>query len=149
MRFPLFRDGRRDYFVNAIHGWCIVMATSRSARSMRASIAANERWSRTGNRNAATEPARDGFTARFEKMVDPASELPPDERARRASSAMKAHMTRLALRSAESRRAAASARDAARESARAARALKRTATDLEQVAADADSELRAIGGETR
>jgi hypothetical protein len=42
--------------------------------------------------------------ARFELMVDPAGELSPQERARRAEHARKAYFTALALKSAEVRR---------------------------------------------
>jgi len=41
---------------------------------------------------------------RFEDEVDPDRQLFPDERQRRAQAAMRAHMARLALRSAKSRR---------------------------------------------
>jgi hypothetical protein len=41
---------------------------------------------------------------RFERMVDPDGVLDPDERAQRARQLMRAHMTRAALRSAQSRR---------------------------------------------
>ena len=44
--------------------------------------------------------------ARFEIQVDPKGTLPPDERARRAEHARKAHFQRLALASARSRRRA-------------------------------------------
>jgi len=121
------------------------MPATRTERSMRASIAANERWARTADRQDATAPARRALAARFENLVDPDGALPPGERARRAASARKAHMTRLALRSAQSRRAAAAARTTAAESMRAARELSRTAADLDRMADDADSELDAIG----
>jgi hypothetical protein len=42
--------------------------------------------------------------ARFEKQVDPDGTLDPVERARRADQAMRAHMARLALKSAQARR---------------------------------------------
>jgi hypothetical protein len=51
-----------------------------------------------------TKAARRGFMARFEDEVDPDRQLSPDERQRRAQAAMRAHMARLALRSAKSRR---------------------------------------------
>jgi hypothetical protein len=51
-----------------------------------------------------TSAARRGFMARFEDEVDPDRQLPLDERQRRAQAAMRAHMARLALRSAKSRR---------------------------------------------
>jgi hypothetical protein len=51
-----------------------------------------------------TGAARRGFMARFEDEVDPDGQLPQGERQRRAQAAMRAHMARLALRSAKSRR---------------------------------------------
>jgi len=59
-----------------------------SDRSLIARIAANERWANTPDRAAATAPARQAFEARF-----------PNENAR------KAHFQRMALRSAQARRA--------------------------------------------
>jgi hypothetical protein len=49
-------------------------------------------------------PARRAALARFEEQVDPEGQLSATERARRAEHAMRAHMTRLALRSAQARR---------------------------------------------
>jgi hypothetical protein len=69
-----------------------------SRRSLAGRVAAHERWAREPDRAAATAPARRGFLARFEREVDPDMTLAPAERARRAESAMKAHMTRLAMR---------------------------------------------------
>lgn len=54
-----------------------------------------------------SKPGRDAFLARFEREVDPDGILPEAERKRRADYALKAHMTRLALRSAQARRKAA------------------------------------------
>jgi hypothetical protein len=51
-----------------------------------------------------TRAARRGFMARFEDEVDPERKLSLAERQRRAQAAMRAHMARLALRSAKSRR---------------------------------------------
>lgn len=51
-----------------------------------------------------TRAARDAFFARFEREVDPDSELPERERRRRAVAARKAYFARLALRSAKARR---------------------------------------------
>ncbi len=67
-----------------------------------ARIAALTRHSR-GNTIEATKPARAGFVARFELEVDPDGTLPPEERATRAERAMRAHMLRLAAKSAEGR----------------------------------------------
>ena len=75
-------------------------------RALVARIAANERWSREPDRAAATAPARAALLAKFERQVDPDGTLPPQERARRAEHARKAHFTRLALASARSRRRA-------------------------------------------
>lgn len=79
--------------------------TPQSQRSMVARIAANSRWATEPDRRAATRPGTDGLLARFEREVDPNGELTPDERRRRALSARKAHMQRLALRSAQKRAA--------------------------------------------
>ena len=51
-----------------------------------------------------TKSARAAFDSKFEREVDPAGLLPPEERARRAAMARKAHYTRLALLSAQARR---------------------------------------------
>lgn len=53
-----------------------------------------------------TAPAREGFLARFEREADPDGTLSPQERTRRAEALRKAHMTRLSMRSAETRRKA-------------------------------------------
>jgi hypothetical protein len=45
----------------------------------------------------------DALLARFEREVDPDASLPESERRRRAEAARKAHMARLALKSAVSR----------------------------------------------
>jgi hypothetical protein len=74
-------------------------------RSLRASIAANTRWSREDPRPALAE-VRAGFARRFEDKVDPDRSLPADERARRARAAMRAHMQSLSLKSAKARRKA-------------------------------------------
>lgn len=52
-----------------------------------------------------TEPARAAFLDSFAKQVDPEGVLPEAERLRRAEAARSAHFARLALLSAESRRA--------------------------------------------
>ena len=52
-----------------------------------------------------TKPAREAFLARFEREVDPGSHLPEAERHRRAEAAKKAYFSRLALMSAQARRA--------------------------------------------
>ena len=76
-------------------------------RAVIARIAAAERWARTPDRAAATEPARRGLRARFEREADPDGVLDAGERARRAQALMTAHMLRLARASAQARRTAA------------------------------------------
>jgi hypothetical protein len=51
-----------------------------------------------------SRPGREAFLARFEREVDPDDVLPQAERHRRAEHAKRAHMTKLALRSAQVRR---------------------------------------------
>jgi hypothetical protein len=68
-----------------------------SERTQRARLAANVGWAFTADRSARTEPARRAAFAKFEKLVDPDSVLP-------AESLRKAHMQRMALRSAKARR---------------------------------------------
>jgi hypothetical protein len=70
----------------------------------RAQIAALTRHAR-GNTREAVAPARAGFLAKFERDVDPDGTMDPAERAVRAERLLKAHMIRLAARSAEARRA--------------------------------------------
>ena len=74
-------------------------------RSQLAKIAAHSRWSQTDDPTAATAPARAGLQRKFELQVDPDGVLAPEERAKRAESARRAHFQRLALKSAQSRRA--------------------------------------------
>jgi hypothetical protein len=50
-----------------------------------------------------TAPARTAFLERFLDLVDPDRVLPEAERRRRADAALKAHMARLAYRSAKAR----------------------------------------------
>ncbi|MBO2456550.1 hypothetical protein [Actinomadura violacea] len=86
------------------------MSLTPEQRSLRASIAAHVQWSREPDRTARTATARRAFLDRFEREVDPDGTLTPEERARRAENARKAHFKRLALASARARsnRAAAS-----------------------------------------
>ena len=72
-------------------------------RSLRGRLAAFTMHSRHDPRET-TKPARDKFFERFIDEVDPDRTLPVDERLRRANSARRAHMTRLALASARARR---------------------------------------------
>lgn len=76
-----------------------------SDRFLMASIASNIRWAHEVDRNAATRPAREAFERRFLDEVDPDRSLSTAERERRASNARTAYFHRLALKSAQSRRA--------------------------------------------
>lgn len=71
---------------------------SPAERALRARIAAHTSWANTADRKARTAPGRAASMARFEKEVDPDGVLSPAERA------LRAHMARLALKSAKVRR---------------------------------------------
>ena len=77
---------------------------SPAERTLRARIAVNASWARTTDRPARTAPARRAAMARYEREVDPDGTLDPGERARRAEYAMRAQMSRLALKSVQARR---------------------------------------------
>jgi hypothetical protein len=66
-------------------------------------IGAFENLARNGSHETAAR-ARRGFIAKFERQVDPDGLLDPLEREARALVAMRAHMLRLARKSAEVRR---------------------------------------------
>jgi hypothetical protein len=74
-------------------------------RAHAARAAAYTRWANEEDPAAATKPARDGFMNRFRRQADPNGELPDDERERRATQLMKAHMADLASRRRSSRAA--------------------------------------------
>lgn len=74
-------------------------------RSLQARIAAYTLHSKVDGR-AHTQKARDAFLAKFEAEVDPEGRLAPEERRRRALLARKAHMSKIALKSARARRKA-------------------------------------------
>ena len=82
---------------------CPSSGLSPSQRSMRARLAAYAMHARHDSREI-TANARQAFVERFEQQVDPDGVLPVAERQRRGEHAMRAHMTRLALRSAQARR---------------------------------------------
>lgn len=70
-----------------------------------AKIAAHSRWAKEPDRAAATAAARQAALDRFEREVDPDGVMTPEERSRRAASARKAYFARLALKSAQARKA--------------------------------------------
>ncbi len=72
-------------------------------RSLRARLAAHTLHSQVDGKQH-TAAARAGFLRRFEDLVDSDRILSAGERERRARHALKAHMTGLALRSAQARR---------------------------------------------
>lgn len=84
-------------------------------RSLRAQIAAAERWGRTADRTAATEPARAGLRAKYAREIDPEGKLDKVELERRVDSLMKAHMLRMSLAAKNARARAREADEAARE----------------------------------
>jgi hypothetical protein len=96
---------------------------STEEKSLAARIAAAEKWGRTADRTAATEPARAGLRARFEREADPDGTLDPAERARRADHLERAHMLRMSLAAKRARRLA---REAAAEADAAEAALEDT-----------------------
>ena len=71
-------------------------------RSLRARIGGLSRAALYDGR-IVTASARRAFLDRFLREVDPTGELPQAERERRAEAARRAHMSRLALRSARAR----------------------------------------------
>lgn len=79
-------------------------------RTVIARIASHAMWAHCNDPAAHTLPAREAFLYRFEVEVDPDGALPPAERARRAEHARKAYFLRLALKSANARKAKAAAR---------------------------------------
>jgi len=77
-------------------------------RSLRAKLGAYSLHAKRDPRET-TRAAREAFDARFALIVDPTGELEPAERERRANALRRAHFARLALRSAQARRARQSA----------------------------------------
>ena len=79
------------------------MPLTPNERSMRARIAANERWSKHDSRAHAAK-MRAAQDVKWLDRVDPDRELSEAERQRRAHAARRAHFQRLAYRSAKARR---------------------------------------------
>lgn len=119
------------------------MTTPASERALRARLGGLTRWAKTSDRTAATRPGRTAFDARFEREVDPDQTLPPAERALRADTARRAYFTRLALRSASSRRKASEARKRAEAAKQRVRTWDQRADDAESDAKSAEAELAA------
>ena len=87
-------------------------------RALRARMAAYTLHAKRDARET-TAAARAAFLDRFDRMVDPEGALPEAERQRRAAAARKAYFTRLALRSAQARRARAAGSSAQTSRSRA------------------------------
>jgi hypothetical protein len=102
-------------------------------RSLRARLAAYKMHSQGGTN---TKPARLAWEAKFEEQVDPHGTLSPEERARRAEAARKAHYTKMAYRSARAR------------SKRARTALVKDATTVAETSAVASEEADRVRGRT-
>jgi len=85
-------------------------AATPQERALIARIAAHESWARTTDRTARTASARQASLDRFDRQVDPDGTLDPAIRVQRAAHARSAYFSRLALRSAQSRRRATEAR---------------------------------------
>lgn len=86
------------------------VSLSPEQRRLRASLAAHEMHARNDPREI-TAGARAGFLAKFLREVDAATPgLPEAERLRRAEHLLRAHMARLALKSARARAARRAAR---------------------------------------
>ena len=64
-------------------------------------------WSKTIDRTARTQPARDAFHKGFENKVDPDGKLDPVERSKRADQLYKAHFKKMALAKSKKARGAA------------------------------------------
>lgn len=80
--------------------------TDASLRALRARMAAHHLHTQVTDPTSHTAPARAAFMVdRFERMVDPQRTLTPEERARRAEHARKAHFIKMAIKSAEVRKA--------------------------------------------
>lgn len=114
------------------------MPESPSDKSLHGRIAAYERWSRTEDRTAATEPARAGLNAKFIAEIDPEGKLEPADLASRLQARRKAHFARLSLLSAQSRRRIQTARSAVLED-QAITDAQRTAAELREAADEIDA----------
>lgn len=128
------------------------MTTPASERALRARLGGLTRWAKTVDRSAATLPGRTAFDERFEREVDPDGTLPAAERAVRADAARRAYFTRLALKSASSRRKAREARQRAEAAQARAKTWEQRASAAAAAARLAESELESVtqaGGDPR
>lgn len=63
-------------------------ASDPARRSENSTLAAHIRWSKTADRSAATQPARDGLRRRF----DPGDDVPEPQRSKMIENGIAAHM---------------------------------------------------------
>jgi hypothetical protein len=84
------------------------MPLTPAQRRTRARLAAYVQWSRTPDRAARTQRARDAFRKRFENQVDPDRRYPPEIRDQMVTAAIRAHMVAMARRPRPNRRKARS-----------------------------------------
>lgn len=82
-------------------------------RKLRARLAAYASHAATVDPSARAKRGADGLLAKFEHQVDPEGKLDPADRRRRAVQLRRAHMARLALKSARARRTRGGGDDAA------------------------------------
>lgn len=75
-----------------------------SERKMSSRIGGLMSWANEQDPTGRAQRMQEGLLARFEREADPDGKLDPAERRRRAELLRKAHMTRLALKSAKARR---------------------------------------------
>lgn len=80
------------------------VSISPEERSLRGRIGAYRLHSQYDSKEI-TRAAREAFLRKWVNEVDPDRQLAEDERLRRAENALKAHMAKLALKSAQARRA--------------------------------------------
>jgi len=74
-------------------------------RRSRARLAAYVQWSKTPDRVARTQAARDGFMRKFEDEVDPERRLPEEQRQKMAEAARRAFYVRMGRASGKARAA--------------------------------------------
>ena len=73
-------------------------------RTERARIAANIRWAKEPNRQAATAPGLRAIREKWEREVDPDGLLSPALRRKMAENARKAHLARIRLKASKAAR---------------------------------------------
>jgi hypothetical protein len=82
----------------------VPLSISPEERSLRGRIGAYALHSKYDSKEI-TRAAREAYLRKWVNQVDPDRQLPEDERLRRAENALKAHMAKLALKSAKARAA--------------------------------------------